>query len=194
MFIDYTQYPFLNKFVDNINTISDEFEQANTSLKDLHLFVNDVNPTIFNHVDYWIKDNRFHPDDIGYEAREGIWGAFPLYKMGYPINWYNVKEHFPKTYELLKTVPNLNFASFMRLDSQAKTMPHKHQMKNNIFHLLLNDLDKPCFFNVNGQETSLQFKGDALLFDYSLEHSSFNASSDTRITFTIDFDPFFLIN
>lgn len=192
-FIDYTKYSFLNDIVNNIDIISEEFNKANTSLKELSLFTNDINPIVHHHVDYWIKDNKFHPEDIGYEARQGVWVAFPLYKMGYPINWYQVKEHFPNIYNLLKNVPNLNFSSFMRLDSQAKTTPHKHQMKNYIFHVLLNDLDKPCIFNVDGTEKTLIHKGDALMFNYSKEHSSYNTASQTRITLTIDFDPLFLI-
>ena len=192
MYADYSKYPFLVNLINNVDVIAKEFEDAEQKFKYVSEFKNDKNPTIYNHADYWIKENKFHPDNIGYEARDGVWAAFPVYKIGFPIEWYNVKEQFPNVHLLLKQIPNLYFSCFMRLDSMAKTTAHKHLMKNLIFHLLLHDLDKPCVFNVNGEEKILQKKGDALLFNYSEEHSSINLASYTRINFTIDFDPCFL--
>lgn len=192
MFIDYNKIEFLRNIVVNVNDLSGEFIKAQNQLVELKKFVNDSDPIFHHHVDYWIRDNKFHPDDVGYEVREGVWCSFPLYKMGFPINWYDLKTIFPVTYNILSTVPNLNFSSYMRLDPNAKTTSHKHLMKNYIFHVLLFDLDAPCVFYVNGKEKSIQKKGDAVLFDYSLEHSSHNTSTFKRFDFTIDFDPFFL--
>lgn len=193
MFIDYTKITFLNNIVDNVDLLSNEFNDVQNKVSELKYFVENSNPKLHHHVDYWIKDNKFHPDDVGYEVREGVWCSFPLYKMGFPINLYNVKDKFPIANKMMSMVSNLNFASYMRLDSKAKTTPHKHLMKNYIFHVLLFDIDAPCYFYVNGYEKSIQKKGDAVLFDYSLEHSSYNSSSNQRIDFTVDFDPNFIL-
>lgn len=191
MFIEHSEFNFLNIIINNIDIISEEFEAASKT-EFLSAFLNEKNPTIYNHVEYWIRDNKFHPDNIGYEVRDGVWASFPLYKIGFPINWYNPKEYFPRTLALLKATPALNYASFMRLDAGSLVTPHKHLMKNYIFHVLINDLDGECEFSVENSRKSLKKKGDALLFDYSKEHSSVNKSSKSRITFTVDFDPYLL--
>ena len=190
MFLDETEYPFLNVIKQNVNVISEEFFFAVKKHEILDVFYNTNEPSIYNHISYWIKENKFHPDDIGYEVRNGIWSGFPIYKSGFPINWYDVKLFFPETLKLLKFVPGINFSSFMRLDSKAMTTAHRHLMKNNIYHLLLNDLDGKCEFSCNEFKKDLKEKGDSLLFDYSQEHSSINLSAQKRINFTIDFDPY----
>jgi hypothetical protein len=190
MFLDENEFPFLNDIKQNVSIISGEFFEALKKYEEVKYFYDSDNPTIYNHVLYWIKENKFHPDDIGYEVRDGIWASFPVYKSGFPVNWYDVKAYFPETLRMLKHVPGLNFASFMRLDPDAKTTPHKHLMKNNIFHLLLNDLDGSCEFQCDGAVKATAKTGDSLLFDYSKMHSSNNKSATTRIDFTIDFDPF----
>ena len=190
MFIDETNFPFLKVIKNDVNVISDEFFYAVDKYEILDIFYNSTEPTIYNHIAYWVKENKFHPEDIGYDVRNGVWSGFPIYKSGFPINWYDVKSYFPETLKLLKLVPGINFSSFMRLDPNAMTTAHKHLMKNNIYHLLINDLDGKCEFTCESFKKDVAKKGDSLMFDYSNEHSSVNLSTKKRIDFTIDFDPF----
>jgi hypothetical protein len=70
------------------------------------------------------------------------------------------------------------------------TTAHKHLMQNNIYHLLINDLDGKCEFTCENFKKEVVKIGDSVMFDYSKEHSSVNLSTTKRIDFTIDFDPF----
>ena len=153
MFIDYSRFDFLNSVVDNIDVISGEFK-AVSKTDFFKTFLYHEKPPIYNHVEYWTRDNKLHPDDLGYDIPNGIWASFPLYKIGFPINWYNVKAHFPETLKLLKHTPGLNYVSFMRLDAGAIATAHKHLMKDYIFHVLMHDIDGDgCEFSVESEKT-----------------------------------------
>jgi hypothetical protein len=189
MFIDHKKFPFLEAVINNASEITEEYHKAAADPDLMRSFLSQDPALGSHHVEYWIKDNNFHPENVGYEVRDGIWKAFPLFKIGFPINFYKVKEHFPVTVSCLKNIPCLNFVSFMRLDAGAKTMPHKHLMKNYIFHMLINDLKGDCEFYTGNETKKLSRQGDALLFEVSEEHSSHNKSQISRIDLTIDFDP-----
>ena len=109
------RYPYLQAFIDNVGLIADEYKAASSNLNELkYFFKNDEMPTVYNHFDYWVKESGFDTGDIGYDARgEKPVGAFPLFKKGFPINWYNVQEHFPLIYKMLMDVPGLHFAQFI---------------------------------------------------------------------------------
>jgi aspartyl/asparaginyl beta-hydroxylase (cupin superfamily) len=186
MFYPIDKFPFLEQIRRNVDAIAMEFEaQMKTPL--LHNFMHSEEPEIHAHSDYWIKEGGFSSGQIGYDARDGSWGSFPLYKKGFPIKWYDVEKTFPKTFANVMTVPNVNFSAFFKIAPGAGTKEHKHAQQNLIFHLCLFDIEGHSVLTCNGEEKVLSKKGDCAVFDYSKAHSSFNFAKQTRINLIIDF-------
>jgi hypothetical protein len=193
MFYDINQFPFLIELKNNVDVIINEFNQQYKSTTLLSEFANYPMEKPLNErtkqIENWVLENGFHPEQTGYDARNGEWTAFPLLKKNEVIDWYEAPKSFPKTFNLIKDIPNLNLAAFFRLASDAGTKEHKHTQKNLIFHLCLTDLDGESKMNCNGQTFILKKKGDFCLFDYSQPHSSFNYAVNERINLAIDFTP-----
>lgn len=186
MFYDINNYPFLKPIQDNIDVIVDEFN-AQKKKELMQDFLNSTIPEIKSHTQYWIKEGGFDETQIGYDARDGSWASFPLFKKGFPIKWYNVNESFPETIKLIESVPNVNFASFFRLGPNSGAKRHQHLQSNLIFHLCLTDLNNDSELECNGEKKIFRKKGDWCLFNYSLPHSSFNFATENRINLVIDF-------
>lgn len=186
MFYDIKQFPFLQTILDNIDIIIEEFENS-TNIELLNDFKHNDYPEINSHILYYAKDQSITLEDLGYDFRNESWGAFPLYKNGYEIKWYNVLEHFPKTLQLISNVPNTYFSAFVKLIKNNGILPHKHNDKNIIFHVCLYDLDGYSELYCGEQKKVLKNKGDWAIFDTSIEHHSFNFSNTNRINFVVDF-------
>lgn len=186
MFYDVHNFPFLVSIIEQSEILCLEFEQQKkTSL--LHGFMNDDLPEIHSHTDYWIKEGGFAAEQIGYDSRNGTFGTFPLFKKGFPIKWYNLHETFPLISNAILSVPNVNFATFTRIAPNSGVDKHTHLQSNLIFHLCLTDVDGTSILNCNGEERVISKKGDYVLFDYSMPHSSFNYGKADRINLAIDF-------
>lgn len=193
MFYDIKQFSFLETIRDNFEIVLNEFKKNYkvTPLMD-HFAFHPQELPLHNktkEIENWVYENGFHPEQTGYDARNGEWTAFPLFKKDEPINWYDVKKSFPETFQLVKDIPNLNLAAFFRLAPGSGTKNHHHTQRNLIFHLCMTDLDGESIMNCNGDSRKLNKKGDWCLFDYSKEHSSFNFSDKERINLAIDFTP-----
>lgn len=193
MFYNLDSFPFLKTLVDNVDIVGKELMDLKNSSNLLDKFFDYPPDTPLSettsHVDYWIREGGFHPDQIGYEARNGEWVAFALYKVGFPIKWMDVEKLFPFTYQQIIKVPNANFAAFFRIAPNSGSNEHQHNKANLIFHLCLFDLDADSVMRCDGEEKILRKKGDWCIFDYSKPHSSFNYSSGDRINLVIDFTP-----
>jgi aspartyl/asparaginyl beta-hydroxylase (cupin superfamily) len=186
MFYEIDHFPFLKTLVDKVDLFSKEFEQQKKQplLAD---FLNASLPELNSHTHYWIKEGGFDSTQIGYDARDGSWASFPLFKKGFPIKWYDVEKSFPETYKHILSVPEVNFASFFRLAPDSGTKEHVHTVSNFIFHLCLSDPDGESVLKCDGHEKIFQKKGDYALFDYSKPHSSFNSGKKDRINLVVDF-------
>ncbi len=188
MFLDPLKIPFLDELISNKELLFSEFENAKKSEQSLSEFLETKDPTFPNHTKYWVLENYLDADQTGYDLRNGLWSAYPLFKKNFPISWYPVEKRFPLLTTLFKKNPAIEFACFMRLESLAETKPHVHSRQHLIFHLLMNDLDNDgCIFTCNGHVKLLRKKGEFLMFDYSLEHSTQNTASVDRINLVIDF-------
>lgn len=188
MFNDIQSYPFLKVIHSKTEIIVKEFN-SQKGKEFMKNFMTAALPEINSHTDYWIKEGGFDETQIGYDARDGSWASFPLFKNGFPIKWYDVDECFPETIKLIRAVPGVNFASFFRLGPNSGAKRHSHLQSNLIFHLCLVDLDNDSELECNDVKTTFRKQGDHCLFNYSLPHSSFNYASIDRINLVIDFTP-----
>lgn len=188
MFYPIDNYSFLKNIRDNVDVIANELT-AQLGQDLMADFINSKVPELNSHTHYWIKEGGFDETQIGYDARDGSWASFPLFKKGFPIKWYEVEKIFPETHHLISQVPNANFASFFRLGPNSGAKRHQHLQSNLIFHLCLVDLDKDSELECNGEKVIFRKKGDWCLFNYSMPHSSFNHSTNDRINLVIDFTP-----
>lgn len=95
---------------------------------------------------------------------------------------------FPRTTELLKTVPILNFAGFSRLHPKSSLAPHRHRNpKSLICHLgLVIPPGNSCGLMVDGKTHLWSQPGDMVIFDDNLEHSAWNNSDEERIVLYMD--------
>jgi len=193
MFYDIKDFPFLQEIVANTDQIQREFltlHKTSTFLDEFYSFPVDIpGNERTRHVEYWVRDNGFHPDQVGYDSRDGEWMALTIFKNGFPIKWYNVEEKFPTAYRQVMKVPQVNFSAFFRLAGEAGTKEHTHTNRNLIFHLCLFDLNGESVMNCDGDQRILKKKGDWCIFDYSKPHSSFNYSKDDRVNLIVDFTP-----
>lgn len=140
---------------------------------------------------YWVNDNGFSKEQIGYDIRDGEYFAMAIFKKGYPIKHLDTEQFFPNTNQLIQRVPNVYFSAFFRMNAHAILNAHTHTRRHLIFHLLTNDLvGGVCTITVNGEDRILSKKGDYVIFDYSLEHETHNDSDSDRYNFIIDFNPF----
>lgn len=188
MFQSIDAFPELLKIKSSFETITKEFElQRDREL--MKEFILSALPDIHSHTQYWIKEGGFDETQIGYDARDGSWASFPLFKKGFPIKWYDPESTFPETLKMIQSVPGVNFAAFFRLGPGSGAKRHTHIQSNLIFHLCLTDLDADSELECDGKKTFFRKKGDHCLFNYSLPHSSFNPSHQNRINLVIDFTP-----
>lgn len=190
MFSDISGIPFLKPLIDNQKTVFSEYETAKQSEPVFNHFLNTSNPDFTNHIKFWLQENNIDVEQTGYDLRTGVWGAFPLYKKGFPINWLNMKTLFPYLNHFFEKNKEIEFACFMRLEAGQSIATHSHSRQHLIFHLLMNDLNnKGCEFTCGTEKKTLLNKGDVLMFDYSQPHSSYNSSDMDRIDLVIDFKP-----
>lgn len=188
MFIDTEKYPFLGGISDRHNTIRREFFRAAKKNQPLGGALHGRTNYIDQHLDEWVDENGFHPDQIGYDIRGGSYSGFSLYKEGKP-NTISLASSFDKTMALLGTIPKLHFAAFVIMTPGALLKEHAHSQSRLIFHTLLNDLvGGKCKMTCGGDVRSLAKAGDSVLFNYSIPHSSVNHASNNRINLIIDFE------
>jgi len=189
MFYSINQFPFLISIREKVNEISQEFKNAIDKITQMKEFMESKEPELYSHVWYWGKETGILKEQIGYDSRpdNGSWGAFPLFKVGFPIKWYNVYETFPITIKLVESVPEVYFSCFMRLSPGAVTKPHKHALSNLVFHLNIFDLDKGSIIECGDKKVFLKNKGDYAIFNYKNTHKSENLSSIDRVHLVIDF-------
>ncbi len=187
MFYRIEQFPYLQKIREHCSLISREFETAVGALPELNDFMQKKLPETYSHIDYWIRETGIDEETVGYDSRKGIWGAFPLFKEGFPIKWYDVNVHFPRSISLVSGVDKVYFSSFMRLGPGSGTAAHAHKLSHLIFHLALFDNPGGSELTCGTQTAYFEKQGDYCIFDYSNLHSSQNHGTLDRIHLTVDF-------
>ena len=189
MFYSIENFPFLKSFTSNIDAIAAEFTLAQKEIQDLKDFLSAEQHFSLSHIYYWAietmgKDDYYVEDD---HRDEGVWAGFPLFKENFPIKNYDVKKYFPLTMSLIEKIPDVFFASYMRLSPQGLISTHQHKMANLIFHISLADNPGGSVMVCGDDQILLTKKGDYALFDYRIPHSTKNHGSIDRMNLVIDF-------
>jgi aspartyl/asparaginyl beta-hydroxylase len=190
MFIRAHEYDYLFEISTNHRAILKEFEHAVSD----HPFMSEIleggAPYIDQNLDGWVKENGFHPDQVGFDVRKGSYSGITIFKEECPVRNIDVSRHFAKTMRLLKGVKRLHYAAFVIMMPNSSLATHAHTRSHMIHHTLLTNLvGGVCEMSCNGDTLALSKAGDSALFDYSLPHGSINKASNTRINFIVDFKP-----
>lgn len=190
MFVDINKFPQLKIIQENCSIISQELADAILKDDKVRAILNPIDSDLENYTDYWVKDNGFHEEQMGYDIRKGEYTTMAVFKKNYTIKHFDVNELFPKTMNLLRSIDNIHYSAFFKMYPKTKLDAHTHNRSHLIFHLLLNDLENGDFYLRCGNESkTLKNKGDYMIFDYSNEHESANNSDSERLHFIIDFNP-----
>jgi hypothetical protein len=184
VFIESSNYAFLTNIKNNVSRIKAEFEAA------IAQTINIPKHSVDHYSDYWVKDNGFHPEQIGHDIREGAYSTLAIFKAGFQIKNFDVQSCFPETLRLLRDVHRLQYAAFFVMAPGARLERHKHSRSHLIYHVLLNDLlGAECEVQCGSEIKHLRYSGDDVLFNYSLPHETFNHASNTRVNLVVDFIP-----
>jgi len=97
-------------------------------------------------------------------------------------------KYFPKTTELLKTMPHVGNIFFSQLGPQATINPHYGYLKGVLrYHLgIIVPENKLCHLDVNGIEYYWE-AGKSVVFDDMYVHSAYNKSDQVRVVLFMDF-------
>lgn len=128
---------------------------------------------------YWAEPFPGYID----EKSKSKWHVFSFQFFGikHPLNC----SLCPKTYEILKQIPNLVSADFSYLPSHIFIKPHKGftpmVLRAHLGLIIPND----CGIRV-GDETRIWEEGKMLIFDDSFEHEAWNESKEDRFVLMLD--------
>lgn len=112
------------------------------------------------------------------------WGILGLRLYGNDIK-ENIK-HFPKTWEILKDIPNLSTITFSILDPKKYIPPHSGPYKGIMRYFLCLDIpDGECYLLVDGIRYDFK-NGDDILWDDTYTHSVLNNTNDKRMILLCD--------
>lgn len=158
MFIEASEYPFLNPIRENWNQILNE------------LLALDQN--------YFVK----WPERSIYD---GDWTVFALFRLGERIKMHS--DLCPATTSMLENVPGLVNAGFSSLAPGVYIGPH-YGYTNEVLrcHLGLVIPQEDCAIRV-GSETRSWSPGSCFVFDDTQEHEAWNRSALTRVVLLFDF-------
>jgi hypothetical protein len=190
MFIHTHKYEYLFDISTNHRAILKEFQHAVLNNAFMDAILDGGDPYIDENLDGWVKENGFHPDQVGFDIRKGSYSGITIFKEGCPVRNIDVSQYFSKTMQLLKGVNRLHYAAFVIMMPNSSLATHAHARSHMIHHTLLSDLiGGVCEMSCNGDTLALSKAGDSALFDYSLPHGSVNYANNTRINFIVDFKP-----
>lgn len=159
-----TTYPNLKKLSDNYDTILEELKQG---------------------------DWYFWPEKHLWNKPNDVWKVCPLY--GFNIWHPKNTQLFPKTCELLKTIPNLRTAVFSHLGPGTRLTPHQgwSKLANKVLRCHMGMIipkDGRSGVEVEGEFHPIKQR-EWIVFDDSKYHIGLNESkNEDRIVLLLDID------
>lgn len=175
-----TNFPQAKIFENNFSAIRDEY---------LHyLKLNLPRPTLMQLGLHGGNNGSTLPwNDYSTEKKEEADWTTVFLKLDSKIVDKN-SEYFPKTVELLKSMPNVVNVFFSQLGPQSTIEPHYGYMKGFLrYHLgLIIPDDSLCYLEVDG---SLHYwkPGGSVVFDDMFLHAAYNKSNQVRVILFVDF-------
>lgn len=188
MFSDITKHPVLATLADSVAIIADEFERAVQACPDVRdvLCLDMVMDRPSNE---WAWENGINREVVGYDLREGSFSMLAIYKPDSSVP-SRIKDLFPQTLHLLGRLERKYYAAFTVLKAGSHIRRHSHTRRHLVYHLLLNDLEgAPCEMVCGDEVRCLRYRGDAVLFDYSLPHETSLHATNARVNMMVDFLP-----
>lgn len=166
-----------------------------------------IHPNYYNPDDFqWVKNLEEKYDEIlselggliegkdempynlnpPYLSSPGVWRN--LYFMNF--RWYNHKNclKYPRTFAILKSIPNLSFAGITVLEPHSKVLPHIGETNAIIrchYGLKVPGKYLDCGIMVNGEKRGQQ-NGKLLMFSDAHLHSAWNNTDDRRFVLVLD--------
>ncbi len=163
-FYDPSQYPWVKTIEDNWETIREEFAPIIEGLDNIES--TSVNPPNLSSPDAWKNIYFFN---FGWKKHENC-------------------KRFPKTYELLRSIPNLTFAEFTALEPNSSVLPHIGETNTTIRgHLGLKIPGKlpEAGIKVGDQQQSWE-EGKLVLFSDAHRHTVWNHTNGRRFVLVFD--------
>ena len=180
-FYNIDDFGYLKYFKDHFSQIQEEYQNAQNLIPEFHAFINNENCEFPSHTLYWLEENGIYDD-----PRNGIWEAFPVYKNGFPVKWYDAPSTFKTLFKGFDNIPGFKSCFFFKLGPDSETFEHSHIDNNLIMHISMQDTNGPCILNCEGEDRSLAKVGDSLLFNNSKKHYTYNKGTADRISLIID--------
>lgn len=163
-FYDPTQFEWVKTLENNWQIIREEMEEIIAGKKEINL--SSINPP--------------------YLSRPGIWKN--IYFLNFMWQYHANCKKFPKTYALLKSVPNLTFAEFTALEPQSRILPHIGETNTTIRgHLGISiPASHPTMGIRVGNEERGWEEGKVVLFSDCHRHTVWNNSDRRRFVLVFD--------
>jgi ornithine lipid ester-linked acyl 2-hydroxylase len=118
---------------------------------------------------------------------KGVWKFIPLFAYG--IEHAQFTPYFPKTVELLHTIPNFTTAFFSILQPNMDIAQHRGAYKGYLRFQLGIQIPKDsknCGISIAGIEYHWQ-NGQSVIFDDTFQHHAWNHTNEIRTVLYVDF-------
>lgn len=162
-FYDISETPELKILEENYSIILDELNELRKNSKN----------------GFWLDTfpEYLHPES------KNIWKVFTFQFFGikHPLNC----SLCPKTYSILKQIPNLVSADFSYIPANTQIKPHKGFTKMVLRAHLGLIIPKDCGIRV-GETTTTWKPGKVIVFDDSFDHEAWNNSNEDRFVLMLD--------
>ncbi len=164
-------------------------------------------PKFYNPIDFnWVNGLEEKYEIIRDELKELVSDEFEFSNninppnLSAPNSWTNLYffnflwknnancKKFPKTYEIISSIPGVILAGLTVLKSNSSVLPHTGETNTTIrchFGIEIPDILPSCGMQVGGEERSWA-NGKVLLFNDAYTHSTWNNSNRNRVIILFD--------
>jgi aspartyl/asparaginyl beta-hydroxylase (cupin superfamily) len=157
-------YPWVQTLEDNWSVIAEEFEKVISGKQSIEL--SSSNPPYLSNPDAWKN----------------------IYFWNFMWQNHGNCKRFPKTFELLRSIPNLTFAEFTVLEPQSQILPHIGETNTTIRGHLGIDIPAPLpdAGILVGDEKRSWENGKTVLFSDAHRHTVWNNTDGRRFVLVFD--------
>ena len=103
----------------------------------------------------------------------------------------HAKNSFPETQKLMTSVKEIYWSGVSKIAANSSIKTHQHIQKVPLlqFQICVWPSSGNCVLTVNNEPRQWKEQGQMVLFDGSFEHSLKNEAPDSRLIYSMDFDP-----
>lgn len=125
------------------------------------------------------------------DAHVGAWQICGIHVVDHPESDRlnpDVVRRCPRSVELVKSIPGVNFAAFSLLGPGAIIHPHNDVGPRALRCHLAVKVPPNCLFQVGDEQREWE-EGRCLVFDGTSQHAAWNHSDQPRVVLVIEFTP-----